>query len=168
MPEATIMHPEARQEAELFAATLDRNKPLRILDVGSRDVNGSVRDLFARPPWTYTGVDLESGKGVDIVIKESSHWLPLAPKSYDVAISISVFEHVRRPWEWMRQFSYHVVENGIVYIATHNTWPFHEHPVDCWRVWPDGLREVFKYASIEPLNVYTRGNDTIGIGRVLV
>ena len=35
--------------------------PLRILDIGSLDVNGSYRDLFAAPPWMYTGLDMAPG-----------------------------------------------------------------------------------------------------------
>lgn len=38
---------------------------LRILEIGSYDVNGSVRKFF--PESVYTGVDLCAGPGVDLV-----------------------------------------------------------------------------------------------------
>ena len=40
---------------------------LRILDVGSYDVNGSYKTLFTSPTFEYTGLDMESGPNVDIV-----------------------------------------------------------------------------------------------------
>ena len=33
-------------------------EPLRILDVGSLDVNGSYREVFSGPPWVYQGLDM--------------------------------------------------------------------------------------------------------------
>jgi hypothetical protein len=37
----------------------------RVLDIGSLDINGSVRPLFRGG--TYTGIDVAAGPGVDIV-----------------------------------------------------------------------------------------------------
>ena len=35
---------------------------LSFIDLGSQDINGSYRPLFALPPWKYVGVDLAPGK----------------------------------------------------------------------------------------------------------
>ena len=45
-----------------------KKKPLRILDLGSQDVNGTYKPLFAESAWTYQGLDMEPGKNVDIVL----------------------------------------------------------------------------------------------------
>ena len=39
-----------------------RAEPLVILDLGSQDINGCYRPLFALPPWKYVGVDLAAGE----------------------------------------------------------------------------------------------------------
>ena len=39
----------------------------RCLDVGSYDVNGSVRGLFVRARSGYVGVDMRNGPNVDVV-----------------------------------------------------------------------------------------------------
>src|SRR6478672_10719054 len=62
---------------DLVARYLDAAKPLRVVDIGSYDVNGSYRTLFGNPAWSYQGVDLEAGPGVDIVLK-SPYCLPFA------------------------------------------------------------------------------------------
>jgi SAM-dependent methyltransferase len=72
---------------ELF---ITRNKEgLRILEIGSYDVNGSIRKVFAGS--SYTGVDLCEGPGVDVV--ESGHKLSYPDRTFDVTISMECFEH---------------------------------------------------------------------------
>ena len=62
---------------------------LRVLEVGSYDVNGTNRKVFAGA--TYTGADLCTGPGVDIVC--SGHEVSLSDGSVDVALSTECFEH---------------------------------------------------------------------------
>lgn len=68
--------------------TLQKRK---ILEIGSYDVNGSIREILQSDQTEYTGVDLCEGKGVDIV--SYGHELTLPDNSFDVAISSECFEH---------------------------------------------------------------------------
>jgi hypothetical protein len=54
-----------------------------VLEVGSRDVNGSVRPLF--PGAAYWGIDREPGPGVDEV-GDGAAWRPADGKTFDCAI----------------------------------------------------------------------------------
>lgn len=65
------------------------NKPLRILEIGSYDVNGSIRQFFEHSQ--YIGVDLIEGKGVDIV--GDGHTLDYGDDSFEIVISCESFEH---------------------------------------------------------------------------
>ena len=60
----------------------------RILDVGSLDVNGSIKSLCED---FYIGLDIRKGKNVDI--QASSHNLPFKSNSFDNVISIGILEH---------------------------------------------------------------------------
>ena len=71
----------------------------RVLEVGSLNINGSVRDFFSSPE-EYVGCDLGEGEGVDIVC--AGHELPHADGYFDVAISCECFEHDRH---WRKTFS---------------------------------------------------------------
>jgi SAM-dependent methyltransferase len=62
---------------------------LSIVEIGSADVNGSIRPLF--PGSHYTGVDLAEGPGVELV--GSGHEVALPADSIDLAISCECFEH---------------------------------------------------------------------------
>lgn len=61
----------------------------RVLEIGSRNINGSVRTLFA--DCHYTGIDAVDGKGVDIVAL--GHEYEAEPASFDVVCSTETLEH---------------------------------------------------------------------------
>lgn len=61
----------------------------RVLEVGSRDINGSVRDEFINAD--YIGIDVEAGPGVDQVCL--GHEFQADPESFDVVCSNETFEH---------------------------------------------------------------------------
>ena len=62
---------------------------VRVLEVGSRNINGSVRAEFDK--CEYTGVDCESGKDVDVVCL--AHEFAAEPDSFDTVCALEVFEH---------------------------------------------------------------------------
>ena len=62
----------------------------RIIEMGSLDINGSVRRFFEEPK-EYVGVDVGPGRGVDVVCEGQDY--DGATGSFDVAISAECFEH---------------------------------------------------------------------------
>jgi SAM-dependent methyltransferase len=83
------------EQVGFFAAVAEANQSLfesegvRVLEVGSYSVNGTVRDLF--PAAEYIGVDLVDGPGVDVV--DYGHELKFPDGHFDAAISGECFEH---------------------------------------------------------------------------
>ncbi len=61
----------------------------RVLEVGSLDINGSIRSAF--DTCDYTGADLSSGPGVDIVCP--GQMLEFPSNYFDVSVSCECFEH---------------------------------------------------------------------------
>lgn len=64
-------------------------KKSRILEVGSLDINGSVRSLFDE--CDYVGVDVGVGDGVDLICQAQD--LEFPSNEFDVSISGEVMEH---------------------------------------------------------------------------
>jgi hypothetical protein len=85
-----MSHPE---QVAFFAAVADANSRLiqdgRILEIGSYDVNGTIRSLFAGSS-EYVGIDLTEGPGVDVVSFGHEY---TADAPFDAAISGECFEH---------------------------------------------------------------------------
>lgn len=130
--------------------------PLRILDVGSLDVNGTYRELFATPPWIYTGLDMAAGSNVDIVLRTPYVWREVASVSADVVISGQAFEHIQYFWITMLEIARVLKTGGICCILAPSSGPEHRYPVDCWRFYPDGLTALAEFASLDTLAVTTQ------------
>jgi SAM-dependent methyltransferase len=84
------MHRDAYQ----FVAGVVRGKKLidaTVLEVGSMNVNGSVRDLF---DGEYIGIDREPGPGVDYVF-DAAHFD--GAQTFDVVVSTEALEHAPDP-----------------------------------------------------------------------
>lgn len=150
------MHLSSYQHmTDLVARHLDRGTPLRILDVGSYDVNGSYRQLFdGQQGWSYTGVDLSAGPGVDVVL-EDPYRLPFESASFDLIVSGQAFEHVEFFWlTWMEMLRV-LKPGGRIFLIAPSRGPEHRYPQDCWRFYPDGYRALAKFGHCELLEVTT-------------
>jgi SAM-dependent methyltransferase len=88
--ENTMAHPEQREFVSSLKSklsTMFTNK--KVLDIGSLDINGSLRDFFT--DCEYHGIDIGPGKGVDIVCQGQNY--SAFNNSYDVVCSSECFEH---------------------------------------------------------------------------
>jgi SAM-dependent methyltransferase len=61
----------------------------KILEIGSLDINGTVRGLFTS--CDYAGLDVAAGAGVDVVCEGQNYDAP--DSSFDVVLSCEVMEH---------------------------------------------------------------------------
>jgi len=87
------MHQSSLEHIQnLVRQHLDRHASLTVMDIGSYDVNGSYKQFFDAPGWTYTGVDLGAGPNVDVVLS-SPYRLPFQSHSVDVIVSGQAFAH---------------------------------------------------------------------------
>jgi SAM-dependent methyltransferase len=94
----------------------------KIIEIGSYDVNGSVRDFFKNS--SYIGVDLIAGVGVDVVCEGDKVDHP--DNIYDVAISCECFEH--NP-NWLETFEnmHRMTKEGGAVVFTCATTGRKEH-----------------------------------------
>ena len=85
-----MAHPE---QAEFFSAVRTHYPTAfanaRVLEVGSLDINGYVRELFSG--CDYTGVDLELGPGVDLA--RQGQLVDFPSGHFDTTISAECLEH---------------------------------------------------------------------------
>ena len=94
-----------------------------VLEVGSKDVNGTIKEKFDN--CEYTGVDIQSGPGVDIVghlcdITDSLH------NSYDLVLCMNVLEHDRLWRKTLIECCNLVSESGKIVIVCPTTLSFHQ------------------------------------------
>jgi len=117
-----------------------------VLDVGSLDVNGTYRPLVEGRGWRYVGLDMGMGLNVDVVAEPFRY--PFAGGTFDMVLSGSTMEHVTAIWRWLPELARVLRPGGLLAIITHTAWEEHRHPVDCWRVMPDGMRYLFDCTGV--------------------
>lgn len=99
------MHHEVLAWVERHGATAD---PVTVLEIGARDVNGTVRHLFPHAT-RYIGVDLTDGPSVDIVADAAD--LDLG-ETFDIVVSTEVLEHAERWRDIVRRAAAHLNPGG--------------------------------------------------------
>jgi SAM-dependent methyltransferase len=146
------MTPYSYRAMEKFAKLLPADRKLAVVDVGSMDLNGSFKAIFS-PPHEYTGIDIRPGKNVDLVVTDDFKW-QIPDATFDVVISGSALEHSRLPWLFVSECARILKRGGLMALNAPYHWRFHEHPIDCWRVYPDGMRAVMEWAGLEVIEVW--------------
>lgn len=125
----------------------DGKQTIRVLDIGSYDVNGTYRDLFCGEIYEYTGMDMQKGPNVDIVPADIYHWNEIEDESFDLVISGQVFEHIEFPWLTIKEIDRILKPSGFCMIIAPNAGMEHKAPLDCFRFFSDGLAALAKWAG---------------------
>ena len=81
------MHDTAMDAGKAFFAQYGRDDAV-VVDIGSQDVNGSLRNVARCKE--YIGLDFQNAKGVDIVL-EDPYKFPLVDNFADLVVSSSCF-----------------------------------------------------------------------------
>jgi O-antigen biosynthesis protein len=119
--------------------------PGDVLEVGSRDINGSPREVFMVGSKSYTGVDALPGKGVDQVfdITEGFEGTPLQDRKFDTVLCTEMLEHCTDPCLAVRVMRYMLKPYGhLILTSPANGFPDHKDPRDYWRLMPDIYTDV--------------------------
>jgi SAM-dependent methyltransferase len=130
------MHISAMNYAKLFFDTyFTKDDTPVIVDVGSQDVNGSLR-IVAPPNCRYIGLDFAPGKGVDLIL-EDPYQFPLEDGVADAVVSSSCLEHSQMFWLTVLEAFRILKPGGLLYINVPSNGSYHRYPTDNWRFYPD-------------------------------
>ena len=150
------MHKNSHSKMEWFKNTyLTTSNKLDILDVGSLDGKGNYNysDIFNEKNWTYTGLDIQAGHNVDIVVTDIYNWFEIEDNTYDVVISGQIFEHLEFFWLTMSQIERVLKPGGYVCIIAPSAGPKHGGNIpNCYRFHEDGMKAMAKYVDLEVIH----------------
>ena len=140
------MHPSALRFGSIFFETYcNERTDIVIVDIGSQDVNGSLRDVSPNGA-SYIGVDFVVGRNVDIVL-DDPYKLPFDDSSIDVVVCSSVFEHSQFFWVLFLEIIRIMKPKGLFYLNVPSNGYIHRYPVDCWRFYPDSGSALVAWAE---------------------
>lgn len=113
------------------------------LEVGSLNVNGSVRQFFTG---IYIGLDMREGPDVDVVGPASE--LPFIADRFDVVVSTEMLEHDPTFWLSLAEMGRVLKPGGHLLLTTRgNGFGEHNEPSDYWRFMPASRGLLLELAS---------------------
>ncbi len=123
-----------------------------VLEVGSLNVNGSVRPMVeARCPRSYLGVDIVAGPGVDEVCDAADLPGRFGPDAFDVVVCCEMLEHAADPHLSIEAMVTVLRPGGVIVITTRSPGFVHHHPPDRWRYTQGAFAEILDRLSLQPL-----------------
>jgi SAM-dependent methyltransferase len=111
----------------------------RVLEIGGRM---HPRGRVFGPDFTYLNLDLEHSDE-HTVVGDITNCPEIPDGSYDVVVSVDVFEHLNRPWLAAGEIARILAPGGLAYTSTLFSWRYHPCPIDYWRYTPDALEFLF-------------------------
>lgn len=138
------MHPPVLKWLRQVLPTLSPR--LRVLEIGSKNINGSAREVIDTPEAPvsrYVGIDPADGPGVDVVADGETYRPDFAP---DTVVCCEVFEHTPR-WPQILEHVYELLEPGGFVLLTMATDPRLPHSA----VHGGPLQEGEYYANVPPV-----------------
>lgn len=130
----------------------------KVLDVGSLNVNGTVKHLFQDAD--YLGIDFRDGDDVDLVM--NGHDIDQFQHKFDTIICMNMLEHDDNFWITLHKMREQLKQGGHMFVVIPTFgFPTHEHPQDYWRAGEDAFRDViFKnFELLDLTTVYTKTSD---------
>jgi GT2 family glycosyltransferase len=148
------------REANQFIVSVKKEHPeyfkgKKVLEVGSLDINGSVRQFFE--DCDYTGIDLCEGPGVDVVASVVRYLENNRGLEHDVVISTEALEH-DESWNYsLLAMNTLLKPNGLLLItcAAPNRW---KHDADGSLYTSGHYRNISveDFASVLPPNLFSK------------
>ena len=129
------MHYTSLKSGQAFSNSYEIQNGL-VIDLGGRNVNGSLRSFFEEKGMTFICIDMEADKSVDIVIPPGEK-LPFEDGSVDLIVSTSCFEHDPCFWLTFKEMTRIIKPTGYIYINAPTSGPYHTYPGDNWRFYSD-------------------------------
>lgn len=126
----------------------------RILEVGSLNINGSIRPLIeGMKPKEYIGVDVQEGKGVDLVLAAENIMEHFGASSFNIVISTETLEHVLDWRVAINNMKGVLKPLGFIFITVPPfIYQYHACPNDNWRYTSNDVAKIFDDFEIWELN----------------
>jgi SAM-dependent methyltransferase len=120
----------------------------RVLEIGPDGFPSAYRAMVDQGNLFWDTLDIyQDPKLTHVAASEYS--FPIPDETYDVVLSGQVIEHVRKIWVWMREVARVCKTGGTIITINPVSWPYHEAPIDCWRIYPEGMKALYEESSLD-------------------
>lgn len=117
----------------------------KILEIGPAGSPSEYQKVVNNPKIVWHTIDFADTTFINsstdnLTYKLTSPYkFPVEDKTYDIVLSGQVIEHVEKIWEWLKEIKRVTKDDGLIVTVNPVSWPYHEAPIDCWRIYPNGI-----------------------------
>ena len=134
------MVPSLQTWVQNIASTI---KPGRVLEIGSKNINGTVRQYFDNAK-EYIGIDMDEGDNVDVVLDAHDLTPYFKTASFDTVICLETLEHDLLFWLTLEQIDKVLKPGGNLFISTPTFgFPYHAYPIHPYLFSKDAFNLLF-------------------------
>jgi len=121
----------------------------RVLEIGADADPSTHRQQLDGLRLRWETADIEGGWTRPTYLMPTEYAIPVPDATFDVVFASQVIEHVRQVWRWMRELVRVTRPGGTIILISPISWPYHEAPIDCWRIYPEGMRALCDEVGLE-------------------
>jgi SAM-dependent methyltransferase len=121
---------------------------------------GGPYNSFAKqmPDYDFEFMSLYPDKHFDnIIVADATQCEQINDNTFDAVLSVSVFEHISKPWKAARNMNRILKPGGLSYHAAPFSYFYHGAPADFWRYTPDAMKLIF--SELKPLKAEFYGKN---------
>ena len=126
----------------------------KVLEIGPAGYPSAFEVIVNNPTIEWHTVDFGNTEYIDSSVNNLTHILtspydfPILDDTYDIVLSGQVIEHVGKPWVWIKELKRITKPGGKILTINPISWPYHEAPIDCWRIFPEGMAALAEEADL--------------------
>jgi ubiquinone/menaquinone biosynthesis C-methylase UbiE len=127
---------------------------IKVLEIGPAGIPSIYSKLIGNDNIQWDTIDFSDTGYIDSQPSNLTFFLkdpysfPIEDNSYDIVLSGQVIEHVQEIWNWLRELKRITKPQGLIMTINPVSWPYHEAPIDCWRIYPSGMEGLAKYCDL--------------------
>jgi SAM-dependent methyltransferase len=137
---------------------------MKVLEIGANQlptwycqtVNNPSIDWYTldiKTHWDTIEINNNSSTTSKQIVSNFEYSYPVEDNTFDIVFSGQVMEHVKNIWKWMDELKRITKPGGLIINILPVSWPYHVAPevVDCWRIYPDGMKALMEDKELEIL-----------------
>ena len=123
-----------------------------VLEIGPDAAPSTFQRMAGQRVAKWDTLDIRTSYVQPTYLAMDEYEFPVPSDAYDIVLSGQVIEHVRKIWRWFPELARICKPGGLVITINPVSWHYHEAPVDCWRIYPEGMTALAEDAGLEVLS----------------
>ena len=132
----------------ILNSNTSRFSKLRVLEIGPDNLPSTYQKIVGDKYIDWDTIDIYKRQDLTFIANNLYEY-PISSNSYDIILSGQVIEHIPKVWIWIKEVSRICKPGGLVITINPVSWPYHEAPVDCWRIYPEGMKALYDEGGLE-------------------